>query len=98
MHTKFTSKWETLVRDFFFSPAAHPDHLPDWGLRLGFLGTQVSHNFSCEPPASSHVNRVNRRIRVRLGFLGLRTHGTFRTNLEALGYGTYKLNEILQYV
>ena len=44
--------------------------LPDLGLHLGFPGAQASHNFSCELPASSHVQRVNYRIRVVLGFVG----------------------------
>ena len=39
--------------------------LPDLGLHLGFPGAQASHNFSC-----SHVQRVNYRIRVVLGFVG----------------------------
>jgi len=55
---------------FFLSPAAGPRYmLSSLGLRLGFPGPQASHDFCCEPPASSHVKRVNHRFRVRLGFL-----------------------------
>jgi len=41
-----------------------------FGVRLGFSGPQASHDFGCEPPASSHVKRVNVCFRVWLGFLG----------------------------
>jgi hypothetical protein len=51
---------------FFLSPAAGPRYmLSSLGLRLGFPSE------SREPPASSHVKRVNHRFRVRLGFLDL---------------------------
>ena len=60
-----------------FSPAA-PFTL--FGLRLGFSGPQASHDFGCEPPASSHVKRVNARFRVRLGFLDLITANFERTD------------------
>ena len=44
---------------YIFFPCGGPvtlQHLfPHLGLRLGFSGPQASHNFSCEPPASSHV-------------------------------------------
>ena len=52
----------------FFFCQRRPVPLTLFGVCLGFPGPQASHNFSCEPPASSHVNRVNHRFRVRLGF------------------------------
>ena len=62
-HLALWISWALASGFFFFSFACGGPSslLTRLGLRLGFPGPQASHDICCEPPASSHVNRVNHR-------------------------------------